>query len=676
MSARPAFEECSAPPNTAGDGRVRTVVDSVTPEVDAGRFPIKRVVGETIEVEADAFADGHDVVQCMLRHRFGAEITWRETEMAALGNDRFRAAFRVENLGRYRYTVVAWVDHLLSWRREFVRRIETTDILLSAEVGAALADESARRAEGAAAETLKVWAARLREERDPVALKQIALDEEAWALAKRYPDRTMAAQYARELEVLVDPPLARFSAWYEFFPRSCSPEAGRHGTFGDCEARLDYARELGFDIVYLPPIHPIGRVHRKGANNQLAPGAGDPGSPWAIGSSEGGHKAIHSELGTLEDFRRFVAQARARQLKVALDLAFQTAPDHPYVSAHPEWFRLRPDGTVRFAENPPKKYEDIYPFNFETDDWQHLWQELKSILDFWIEEGIDVFRVDNPHTKPFAFWEWAISEVKRSHPQVIFLAEAFTRPKLMHRLAKLGFTQSYTYFAWRDAKQEIIDYFTDLIHGPGREYFRPNCWPNTPDILTEYLQFGGRPAFLVRLTLAATLSASYGIYGPVFELLEGEPREPGGEEYLNSEKYQLRHWEPERPGSLRHVIARLNRIRREHSALQWDRTLRFHRTDNEALLCYSKSDPQEDNLIVVVVNLDPQHAQTGWVELSLGDFELERGQPYQVHDLLSGARFLWRGARNFVALDPATTPAHIFRLRRHVRTERDFDYYM
>ena len=405
------------------------------------------------------------------------------------------------------------------------------------------------------------------------------------------------------------------------------------------------------------------------------PSASDPGSPWAIGSAAGGHKAIHPELGTLDDFRRFVAQARTRKLKIALDVAFQTAPDHPYVAAHPEWFRRRPDGTVQFAENPPKQYQDIYPFDFESEDWGGLWAELKSVLDFWIAEGVEVFRVDNPHTKPFAFWEWAIGEVKRAHPEVIFLAEAFTRPKVMQRLAKLGFSQSYTYFAWRNTKQEIIDYFTELTRGPAREYFRPNCWPNTPDILTEHLQFGGRPAFLVRLILAATLSASYGIYGPAFELMEDEPREPGSEEYLDSEKYQLRLWEPERPGSLRHVITRVNRIRREQSALQWDRTLRFHPTDNDALLCYSKSGPQDDTLVVVVVNLDPHHAQTGWVELSLGDLALEPAQPYQAHDLLSGARFLWRGARNFVALDP-TTPAHILRLRRRVRTERDFDYFL
>jgi starch synthase (maltosyl-transferring) len=660
----------------ARDGRIRAVIESVTPEVDSGRFPIKRVIGETVAVQADVFTDGHDAVRCVLRYRPDTDTTWRETQMRALGNDRFQAEFGVSTLGRYRYTVVAWVDHFLSWRQEFARRIENTDILLAGRIGAELARSTAQRAAGIDAELLQRWVARMLRVQDSASLKRIALDEKVWDVVARYPDRSFAAHYERELEVVVEPSLARFSAWYEFFPRSCSRVTGTHGTLRECEARLDYARELGFDIVYLPPIHPIGDTNRKGANNQLTAAASDPGSPWAIGGAAGGHKAIHPELGTLEDFRRFVTQACDRNLKVALDIAFQTAPDHPYVTAHPEWFRWWPDGIVQFAENPPKKYQDIYPFNFESEAWADLWEELKSILDFWIAEGVEIFRVDNPHTKPFAFWEWAIDRVKRSHPEVIFLAEAFTRPKVMHRLAKLGFSQSYTYFAWRNTKQEIVDYFTELSRGAGREYFRPNCWPNTPDILTEYLQYGGRPAFVVRAVLAATLSASYGIYGPAFELMESEAREPGGEEYLDSEKYQLKAWNLEQPGSLRHIIARLNRIRREHPALQWDRTLQFHATDNEALLCYSKSAPDGDDSIVVVVNLDPHHAQTGWVELSIGSLARDAAQPYQAHDLLSGSRFLWHGVRNFVALDPVTTPAHIFRLRQRVRTERDFDYFL
>jgi len=676
MTARPALSDRDELGRPTRDGRIRAVIESVTPEVDSGRFPIKRVIGETVAVRADAFTDGHDAVRCVLRYRPDTVAIWSETEMTALGNDRFQAEFGVSNLGRYRYIVVAWVDHFLSWRQEFARRVEITDILLAGRIGAELARSTAQRAEGIDAERLQDWAARLLKETDSTSLKKIALDEEVWNVVARYPDRSFAAQYERELEVVVEPSLARFSAWYEFFPRSCSNVIGTHGTLRDCEARLDYARDLGFDIVYLPPIHPIGETNRKGANNQLTAIANDPGSPWAIGGAAGGHKAIHPDLGTLEDFRRFVSQARDRELKVALDIAFQTAPDHPYVKAHPEWFRWRPDGTVQFAENPPKKYQDIYPFNFESESWTNLWEELKSILDFWIGEGVEIFRVDNPHTKPFAFWEWAIGEVKRSHPEVIFLAEAFTRPKVMHRLAKLGFSQSYTYFAWRNTKQEIVEYFSELTSGPGREYFRPNCWPNTPDILTEYLQYGGRPAFVVRVVLAATLSASYGIYGPAFELMDSEAREPESEEYLDSEKYQLRTWNLERAGSLRHIIARLNRIRREHPALQWDRTLQFHATDNEALLCYTKTDPDGDDSIVVVVNLDPHHAQTGWVDLSAGNLARDAAQPYQAHDLLSGSRFIWHGIRNFVALDPVTTPAHIFRLRQRVRSERDFDYFL
>ena len=658
------------------DGTNRAVIENVRPEVDAGRFPIKRVVGERVAVEADVFTDGHDAVRCVLRHRHEQQTAWQETEMQALANDAFRAEFAVEELGRYRYTVVAWVDRFLSWRREFARRVASTDIATAAVVGAALIEEAAARAAATDAQALQSWARQMRTERDPSELKRLGLDEEVWRIAELHADRTRASAYERELEVIVDRQLARFSAWYEFFPRSCASAPGKHGTFADCEARLDYVAELGFDIVYLPPIHPIGRLARKGANNALRSSPEDPGSPWAIGSEAGGHMAVHPQLGTLADFRRLLAKAHERGVEIALDIAYQCAPDHPYVRSHPEWFRWRPDGAVQYAENPPKKYEDIYPFHFESDDWPSLWEELERVLEFWIGEGVRIFRVDNPHTKPFRFWEWAIGEVKRAHPEVIFLAEAFTRPKVMHRLAKLGFTQSYTYFAWRNTKRELTEYFTELSQGPGREYLRPSCWPNTPDILTEYLQFGGRPAFMARLVLAATLSASYGIYGPAFELMQRDAREAGSEEYLDSEKYQLRHWDLERPDSLRDFVARVNRIRRDNPALQADWNLRFHATDNDSLLCYSKMSATPDNVMVVVVNLDPHHPQSGWAELELDALGLERGHPFQAHDLLSGARFLWQGPRNFVALDPQSAPAHIFRLRRRVRSEHDFDYFM
>jgi starch synthase (maltosyl-transferring) len=460
------------------------------------------------------------------------------------------------------------------------------------------------------------------------------------------------------------------------FPRSCTADVRRHGTFADCEKRLPYIAEMGFDVLYLPPIHPIGVAFRKGRNNALSAGPEEPGSPWAIGAAAGGHKSVHPELGTLDDFRRFVKKAKDHGIELALDIAFQCAPDHPYVKQHPTWFRWRPDGTVQYAENPPKKYQDIYPFDFETEDWKALWQELKSIFDFWIEQGVSIFRVDNPHTKPFPMWEWLIGEIKHAHPEVIFLAEAFTRPKIMHRLAKLGYTQSYTYFAWRNTKHELTEYFTELALADSREYFRPNLWPNTPDILTEFLQFGGRPAFMLRVALAATLGASYGIYGPAYELLEHVPRDQGSEEYLNSEKYEVRTWDVERPDSLRHFIARLNAIRRENPALQSDWSLRFHQVDNDSMICFSKTSGDKKNVVLIVANLDPHHTQSGWVDLSLSGLEFETDRPYQVHDLLSDARYLWHGSRNFVQLDPNSTPVHIFRLRRKVRTEQDFDYFL
>jgi len=490
----------------------------------------------------------------------------------------------------------------------------------------------------------------------------------------RYADRSRAVRYERALRVDVDRERARFGAWYEMFPRSCAPEPGRHGTFRDCEARLPYIASMGFDVLYLPPIHPIGTTHRKGKNNAPVCEPGDPGSPWAIGSAEGGHTAVHPELGTLEDFDRLVAKARDLGIEIALDLAFQCSPDHPYVNEHPEWFRWRADGTVQYAENPPKKYEDIYPLHFECENWPALWEELKRVVLFWIGHGVKIFRVDNPHTKPFAFWEWLVSEVRAEHPEVLFLAEAFTRPKVMKHLAKRGFSQSYTYFTWRNTKAELTEYFTELTRSGCRWYLRPILFANTPDILHEYLQSGGRPAFQVRLVLAATLAGSYGIYGPPFELCEAEAI-PGTEEYAHSEKYEIRFWDLDRPGNLRDFIARVNQIRRENPALRFDERLRFYPVDNEQLLFYGKSTPDLENIVLVVVNLDPHHPQSGWVHVPLDELGLDPHQPYQVHDLLGDARYLWHGSRNYVALDPRAAPAHIFRVRRRIRTERDFDYF-
>jgi starch synthase (maltosyl-transferring) len=667
------------------DGRVRAVIDAVRPCVDGGRFAVKRVEGEVVTVEADCFTDGHDALRVLLLWRAAdpAHAPWQEVEMTQDVNDLWRGSFVAGSPGRYVYTVLAWVDHFVSWRHELERRTDAEDIALAARIGARLARDAAARALGEDQVALTGWADRLEQNAkrcagDPQAqlLKALALDAEFAARVMRYPDRRLETRWPGELPLVVDRLRARYSTWYELFPRSTSPEPGRHGTLKDCIARLPYVAELGFDVLYLPPVHPIGREKRKGRNNALVAAPDDVGSPWAIGAIEGGHKAVHPALGTLEDFDTLVREANARGIEIALDIAYQCAPDHPYVKAHPNWFRWRPDGSVQYAENPPKKYQDIYPFDFESEDWRALWQELKSVFDFWIGHGVKIFRVDNPHTKAFPFWEWAIGEIKQAHPEVIFLAEAFTRPKVMHRLAKLGYTQSYTYFAWRNTRYELTEYFTELAQGPGREYFRPNVWPNTPDILTETLQFGGRPAFMQRLVLAATLAASYGIYGPAFELLEAAPREPGSEEYLHSEKYELRQWDLDRHDSLRAFISRVNRIRRDNPALHADWSLRFFPTDNEQLICYAKSTDDGSNQIVCVVNLDPHNTHSGWVDLDLAALGIEPAIPYQMHDLITGARFLWQGARNFVQLDPQRSPAHVFRVHRRVHREHDFDYFM
>ncbi|MBI3899665.1 MAG: alpha-1,4-glucan--maltose-1-phosphate maltosyltransferase [Gammaproteobacteria bacterium] len=662
---------------TGAVGRQRVVIDRLTPSVDRGRYPIKRIVGDRVDVELDAFADGHEAIVCVLRYRKHGNELWSETPMRALGNDRWSASFVVDEVGRYDYTAVGWVDGFLTWRRELQKRISAEqDLTVPFLMGARLAEAVAARARGADAARLAQLVGILRGQGSAAARSTTALSDELLSLMTRYPDRSVATLYQPELSVVVDRERAGFSAWYEFFPRSCTDDATRHGRFVDCEPRLAAAAAMGFDVVYLPPIHPIGRAHRKGKNNTETAAPGDTGSPWAIGASEGGHCAIHSELGTLNDFQRFVAAAAKHGLEVALDLAFQCSPDHPYVREHPEWFLQRPDGTVQYAENPPKKYQDIYPLYFETDAWKSLWEELTSVVFFWIEQGIRIFRVDNPHTKPFAFWEYLIDQVKQRQPEVVFLSEAFTRPSVMYRLAKIGFSQSYTYFTWRNTKWELTNYFTELTQTELREYFRPNLWPNTPDILNEYLQLGGRPAFMTRLVLAATLGANYGIYGPAFELSEARSREPGSEEYLDSEKYQIRVWPVTRPDSLNDFIARVNRIRRQNSALHSDRNLRFHAIDNDMLICYSKLSADRSNAVLVVVNLDPHHVQSGWVHLPLADLGLDPAQSFQAHDLLSDARYLWSGADNYIELNPHVVPAHIFRLRRRARSERDFDYYL
>jgi starch synthase (maltosyl-transferring) len=604
----------------------RVIVEAVTPEVDEGRYPAKRTVGEDLVVEADVYADGHDVLAAMLLWRRRGEERWNETPMEPLPNDRWRASFTLaEAFATYEFTVEGWVDARATWKHALEKK------------RAAGQDVTSER------------------------LEETLLPEDS--------GRSTATRYPRVLTVIAERERARFGAWYEMFPRSAGTDPSRSATFAEAAERLRYIASMGFDVVYLPPVHPIGTGFRKGRNNALAAEPGDPGSPWAIGSSDGGHTAVEPGLGTLEDFDRFVDAARAQQLEVALDIAFQASPDHPYVQEHPEWFRHRPDGTIKYAENPPKKYQDIYPFDFASSDWQALWRELKSVIEFWIARGVTIFRVDNPHTKPFGFWEWALAEIRAAHPDTIFLAEAFTRPKIMRHLAKIGFSQSYSYFTWRNTKEEIEEYFTELTVTDVREYMRPNLFANTPDILHEYLQKGGRPAFQVRLILAATLGANYGIYSG-FELSENVPIRPGSEEYLDSEKYQIRPRDFDRPDSLAELIARVNGIRREHPSLQFDHGLAFHETDNPQLICYSKRTPLDgaqgrpggEDPILVVVNLDPFNMQHGYIKLPLVDWGLPPDSIVQAADLLSNEIYTWRGEWNYVRLDPRLNVAHVLAL--------------
>jgi starch synthase (maltosyl-transferring) len=663
----------SVTPDRVADGRRRVVIEAVTPEIDAGQFPAKRALGERVTVEADVFSDGHDALSCVLRWRHESSQLWNDVPMVPLVNDRWRGEFMVGELGRYSYTVQGWVDAFETWSRQFAKRVEAgQDITQELEVAARMIEAAAARADSSDSNRLLGYATAIKKGR---ATASSALGGELTQLMDRYADKSLAVTYSRELQVIVDPARARFSAWYELFPRSAG-DPGKHGTFKDVERRLPDIAQMGFDVLYLPPIHPIGRTNRKGANNTTMAGPDEPGSPWAIGSEEGGHKSVNPKLGTLEDFHHLLGAAADHGIQVALDIAFQCSPDHPYTREHPEWFKHRPDGSIQYAENPPKKYEDIFPFDFETESWRELWDELLSIVLYWIDQGVTVLRIDNPHTKPFAFWEWLIGEVKGRHPDVILLSEAFTRPKVMFRLAKVGFTQSYTYFAWRNTPAELAQYFTELSQQPVSEFFRANLWPNTPDILTEYLQTGGRPAFAARFILAATLGANYGIYGPAFELGEGRAREPGSEEYLDSEKYQIRSWDLDSPDSLRELITLVNKVRHENPALQSDRGLRFHPTENDHLIAYTKSTPDLADVVLTVVNVDPHHTQAGMVTLPIEDLGIRRDRGYQAHELLSGARYLWNGPRNYVEINPHAIPAQIFRFRRRLRSEHDFEYFL
>ena len=660
--------------SSIGEGRRRVVLERLQPEIDAGRYAIKRTPGEPVLVEVDAFADGHDILGAVVRYRHEGDPAWSESPMKSLINDRWIGTFTVGDVGRYTYTVQAWVDHFKTWDHQLHRRIEAgQDVRVDLLIGADMIADTAAHAPYDAAMRLRSYEAALRAG-DLSAAFAPALTE----LMSAHAPRHYATTYERELTVVVDPALARFSSWYEIFPRSASPDPGRHGTFRDVINRLPYVADLGFDVLYLTPIHPIGTTFRKGKDNTPTAQPDEPGSPYAIGSAEGGHLALHPELGSLDDFRELVRVAREQYgIEIALDNAFQCSPDHPYVTEHPEWFRARPDGTIQYAENPPKKYQDIYPFDFETSDWQGLWYELKHYFDYWVAQGVKVYRVDNPHTKSFGFWEWCIDAIKAEHPDVIFLSESFTRPKVMYGLAKLGFNQSYTYFTWRTNKWELTQYMVELTQSEVKEFFRPNFWPNTHDILTPQFYAGHRGTFYARAALAATLAASWGIYGPAYELLEHMPVH-GREEYRNNEKYEQRTWNLDDPRSIRTFIAQLNRARRENQALQFNESIRFHRVENnyienEQIIAYSKHSPDLSNIVLVVISLDPLNTQAGWVELPLGDWGLSG--PVQVHDQIRDIRYIWSEGFNYVELNPYAMPVHVFRIRRRMRDERGFEFY-
>lgn len=661
----------------------RVIIENVEPSCENGLFPVKSVIGDPVDVSAHIFADGHDSIRAVLRLRRLGEENWSEHSLNPLPNDEWHCTVFPEEIGIHEISIAAWIDRFLSWQNGFRKKVDSAQTLnVEIETGIELIEDMQNRASTDSRENLQQMASLLREPAVPMGEKiHLLLGEELSTLARSFPDRSRQTLLPPR-EIWVERKRAAFSAWYEFFPRSFSRNPGQHGTFDEAQGMLESVAALGFNIVYLPPIHPIGRTHRKGKNNSLEATPTDVGSPWAIGSEKGGHKDIHPALGTLKSFRDFVWKAGELGMEVALDIAFQCSPDHPYVKEHPEWFKWRPDGTVQFAENPPKKYEDIIPFDFECDNWEELWEELKSVLVYWIECGVRVFRIDNPHTKPFEFWRWAIREIKAQYPEVIFLSEAFTRPKLKYRLGKSGFTHGYTYFTWRNTKEELESYLRELCAPERKRIFWPNFWPNTPDILPELLQYGGRPAFVQRLILAATLSSNYGMYGPAFEQCIHEAF-PGKEEYNYSEKYEIKQWNLAAPGNLRPLIRRLNHIRRDHAALQQTFNLRFVETDNPQLIAYLKHDPSGLDIILTVVNLDPYNEQSGWIVIPLGEYGIDPNHPFLVQDLLPDphgdmprSNYLWNGARNFIKLNPHACPAHIFRIFRKQRHEEDFDYWL
>lgn len=642
-------------------GKARAIIDTVGPQLDGGRFAVKRGLGDTLEVWADLLVDGHDKVNASLLYRKKGARTWEEAPMRNQGGERWVGSFVPDKIGFYEYAVKAWVDHYISWNYDTRRKIEGWQrVPVELQMGAAFLQEVAAKATKKEKQQLDNWAAMLTDESHYEQAANMVVSGAFLPLFLKYPSQANAT-VSKVLQLYVDREKAVFSAWYELFPRSTALKPGQHGTFKDTIRLLPRLQDLGMDVLYLPPVHPIGMQHRKGKNNSTTALPEEPGCPWAIGGAGGGHKALLPELGSIEDFRLLVKEAAAHGIEIAMDYALQCSPDHPYVKEHPAWFKWRPDGTVQYAENPPKKYQDVLPINFETEDWENLWYELKSILEYWIAQGVKIFRVDNPHTKSFQFWEWCIAEIQVKNPEVIFLAEAFTAPAVMKYLAKIGFTQSYTYYSWRNTKHELVQYLEELSRGEMAQYFRPNFWPNTPDINPVPLQGAKDALYLTRYFMAATLSANYGFYGPVYEFMIGDPM-PGKEEYIDSEKYEVRHWDWNKTNKLTELIRRVNKARRENKALQRTNNIHFCHIDNEHVLAYLKVSDDRHNAILSVVNLDQHGTQGGLVQLPLHLLGLSPDAQYQVHDLITGARYTWRGEWNFVELNPDYLPMHLLRI--------------
>ncbi len=642
-------------------GKSRVIIENVQPVVDGGLYPAKRTIGETVQVSASIFGDGHDHIRASVLFKKADATKWNSIELLHTYNDEWQASFKVEEQGKYVFTIHAWIDHFDTWYDGFKKKAAAkVDVKVELMEGANFLKVIAENGKA----NLLNLATKLENTTKYQEAIELVLSSGFAQIVKDYPLKENETKLDEEIEIVVEHFKANFSSWYEFFPRSSSFEAGKHGTFQDCIRLLPRVAAMGFDVLYFPPVHPIGKLNRKGKNNNVKAKSGEPGSPWAIGSDEGGHKSILPELGTLSDFKRLIDEAKKLGIDVAMDIAFQCAPDHPYVKDHPDWFKQRPDGSIQYAENPPKKYQDIYPFNFESDDWKNLWEELKSVFFFWIEHGVTIFRIDNPHTKPIPFWQWVIAEVQKEHSNIIFLAEAFTRPKIMSSLGKVGFTQSYTYFTWRITKQEIIDYMSDLVFGSSRNYFRPNFWPNTPDILPFHLQGRSENSFIFRYALAATLSSNYGVYGPSYEFYENTAME-GKEEYFNSEKYEVRHYDWKKTNRMTDIMSLLNKTRKENAALQSTWNIQFCAIENSQLIAYLKATDDLSNVILTVVNLDPNGKQSGYVQLPKERLKLSDKINIKLHDLATDEHYTWTQEWNFVELSPGKMPFHLFKLEIH-----------